>query len=141
MFNSLIKKIMAFFMAIASIFVIGNANNVDVTIDEAITTQSSAITFSMENKTGKIISQLNEVIVERKTDDGWTAVSEVAFMRNDIGITINPGEIYKTSIYTDSYLGESHLTAGTYRLTVSYNCHSLTQKQGSASVEFTVTEA
>lgn len=76
--EKLIKYISIIIAIIMSYFIIGNAENFEVTVtNDAVTMETQSIEVIMENKTGSYVGGHQITGVQKKIDDEWVTVSDL----------------------------------------------------------------
>lgn len=74
--EKLIKYISIIIAIIMSYFIIGNAENFEVTVtNDVVTTETQTIVVTAENKTGNFIGDPKVMAVEKKIDGQWVEIS------------------------------------------------------------------
>lgn len=123
-------------VAVLSMLLPAKPNNVTLNVSAPVTTETTVITFEIENRTRRTIYFPEEsYIFETQTDDGWTALE---VLPHDV---IEPMYELRTGLTTTEQvpleiLFGGPLGAGVYRLTFFYNVGSA---HCSAQTTFTVT--
>lgn len=141
-----ISKILIFFFTVASFFTIAQPSDVEITVNE-VTTESTSISFTYQNKTGKIMSEINSYKLEKNVDGEWVDMELVVFIP-EVAYRTYPNTQVKDGFQllrvdgdgltiTDFKLGK-----GEYRLTISYRIYEFSKgwTKAEASTVFTVTE-
>lgn len=131
----LYDKLILIITLIISLFIPCNTGNAPITVNEPVTVESSVVSFTYTNETGRYISDecwLEKL--EKKVGDDWIEV-EAEDDRRDVAFYVAPGDTFNDSIaLIDATEGEYRMTIG-YKVKVSYN----RTETGYSSVIFEVT--
>ena len=125
----IISKIIVVFYIITSFFTVAQPANVEIIVGE-VTTESTGISITCQNKTGKIMSEINSYKLEKKVDGEWESM--------DLVVAIPEGSyrIYPLTKVKDGFSFICHdpeggdfattefkLEKGEYRLTIGYRIY------------------
>lgn len=141
-----IQKFVALILFIVSFFVTGDMSKANISLEAAITESSNRAEFVFENKTGyRLNIKVTVESIEREAAEfGKGQWVKVPFRQN-FSDGIDNYKLYpteKTTLHIDfvNSKGEDiSLSAGNYRITVSYSTNGYTsEKTGSATGLFTV---
>ncbi len=141
-----IQKFVALILFIVSFFVTGDMSKANISPEAAITESSTRAEFVFENKTGyRLNIKVKVESIEREAAEfGKGQWVKVPFRQN-FSDGIDNYKLYpteKTTLHIDfvNSKGEDiSLSAGNYRITVSYSTNGYTsEKTGSATGLFTV---
>ncbi|MBR3553372.1 MAG: hypothetical protein IKN72_08290 [Clostridia bacterium] len=131
-----ISNLFVTIVAVLSMLLPAKPNNVTLNVSAPVTTETTVITFEIENRTRRTISYPEESFcLEEQTADGWNPVEEVDHGVNEPMYQQRTGLTAKEQIDLSTVYG-GPLGAGVYRLTFFYNVGSA---HCSAQTTFTVT--
>lgn len=144
--SNVIQKFIALILFIVSFFVAGDMSKANLAPEKAITESSTRAEFVFENKTGyRLDIKVKVESIEREAIElgkgRWVSVPFNQYFSEGIeSYKLYPTE--KTTLhveFTNSKGEEIPLTAGTYRITVSYQSTGYSEnKTGSATFTFNV---
>ena len=144
--TSLISKILIFFFTFVSFFTVAKPANVEITVNE-ITTESTSIGFTYQNKTNKIMSELDSMTLYKNVDGQWEKI-ELNYAIPEVAYRTYQNQKVKEALPLTRYDFESEdvslnyvkLTVGEYKLTIGYRIYESSEGwvSAEASTIFTV---
>ncbi|MBR3816570.1 MAG: hypothetical protein IKJ27_07580 [Clostridia bacterium] len=144
--TAIISKMLIFIFTVASFFTVAQPENVKITVNE-VTTESTAVGFTYENKTKKIMSELDSMRLYKSVDDEWEEV-DLNYAMPEVAYRTYQNQKVKDSLPLTSYDWENgdgtlhyvKLTEGEYRLTITYRIYEFSKgwTKATASTTFTV---
>lgn len=142
--TKIFSTITIIFAIIFFLFVPADADNVKATANYSEVTYpggetAGQISFDVINKTGKFIDKPVPVLLEKKVGDLWTE-SDYGLSHTDLGARIAPQDSYGDSAILVDGFNYTVLSAGEYRITLSYRVLRLIGEAEEVKVtaEFTV---
>lgn len=144
--TAIISKILIFFFTVASFFTIAQPANVEITVNE-VTTESTSVGFTYQNKTNKIMSELDSMRLHKNVDGQWKEI-DLEYAIPEVAYRTYQNQKVKDSLPLTSYDWENgdgalhyvKLTEGEYRLTIGYRIWEFSKgwTKATASTTFTV---
>lgn len=143
--TAIISKMLIFIFTVASFFTVAQPENVKITVNE-VTTESTAVGFTYENKTKKIMSELDSMRLYKSVDGEWEevdlnyAMPEVAYRTYQNQKVKDSLPLTNYDIENDGSLYYVKLTRGEYKLTIGYRVYEFSKgwTKAEASTTFTV---
>lgn len=143
--TAIISKMLIFIFTVASFFTVAQPENVKITVNE-VTTESTAVGFTYENKTKKIMSELDSMRLYKSVDGEWEevdlnyAMPEVAYRTYQNQKVKDSLPLTNYDIENDGSLYYVKLTQGEYKLTIGYRVYEFSKgwSKAQASTTFTV---
>lgn len=139
--SSLFAKISLIIAIIVSFFITGDVAAVTgvAEVKELTTAEGKTvkrISFEVVNETGEFISKPVPVKLEMKIGDAWVD-TKADFLVTEEALRVNPTATYSANL---EFASTVLLLKGDYRLTVEYTMLDSTLVDGSAYIEFTLSE-
>lgn len=139
----MLSKIIVFFYILVSFFTVAQPSNVEITVNE-VTTESTSVGFTYQNKTNKIMSELDSMKLYKNVDGQWEiinlsyAIPEVAYRTYQNQVVWDALPL--TAFDSDHEFCRVKLTEGKYKLVIGYRIYEFSKgwTPASASAEFTV---
>lgn len=139
-------KIIVFFYILVSFFTVAQPSNVEITVNE-VTTESTCIGFTYQNKTNKIMSELDSMKLYKNVDGLWEEI-HLSYAIPEVAYRTYQNQQVKESLPLTNYDFESEdgnfnyvkLTKGEYKLTIGYRIYEFSKgwAKAEASTVFTV---
>ncbi len=143
-----ISKIIVFFYILVSFFTVAQPENVEITVND-VTTESTSVGFTYQNKTGKIMSELDSMRLHKNINGQWEEI-DLEYAIPEVAYRTYQNQKVKDSLPLTSYDWENcdgalhhvKLTEGEYRLTIGYRIYEFSKgwTKAEASQTFTVTK-
>ncbi len=142
----MLSKIIVFFYILVSFFTVAQPSNVEITVNE-VTTESTSVGFTYQNKTNKIMSELDSMKLHKNVDGQWEEI-ELDYFMPEVAYRTYQNQKMRDSLPLTKYDWESgdgklhyvKLTKGEYRLTIGYRIWEFSKgwTPATASAVFTV---
>ena len=133
-----IRFILLAVLAVLAMLLPAKPNDVRLTVQTPVTTETTAVTFTVENRTRRTISYPEESFAfEKQTDAGWEALEVLPHAVIEPMYEQMTGLTVTQTVHLELLFGGT-LDAGTYRLTFFY---TIGANRCSAETVFTVTAA
>lgn len=139
--SAFISKFLAVIMTLISIVMPAKADNAELTVRK-VTTESTSISFEIQNNTGRAMSRPDVSLIEKKDENGQWQKADFLYGRTEEYYIIYPGRSAVDSVFLVSENSEEATTVpkGEYRITLKYKISNIRDEAtpGTVSAEFTV---